>query len=252
MRKRKGRRRAVGTRAPLAVAVQPNARWSLDFVHDQLACGRRFRVLNVVDDATRECLLAVADTSISGKRVARELTALITRRGRPRCVSACKTESDSLLMKSDGGVRFSSEGIFRGLASSNISPPNRRLVPFSSFCEYKDTKPRKTATWFAADETRPASGLRRGLDAVARHARHEGRSGRGRAPALRLLDLRAEHDRRADPPQGDAGDPDDGGGEGGLARGALGARRARCSGRSGIVARGLREDPSTATLVAKR
>ncbi len=74
VRKRKGRRRAVGTRAPLAVAVQPNARWSLDFVHDQLACGRRFRILNVVDDATRECLLAVADTSISGKRVARKLT----------------------------------------------------------------------------------------------------------------------------------------------------------------------------------
>ena len=74
VRKRKGRRRAVGITAPLAVAVQPNARWSLDFVHDQLACGRRFRILNVVDDATRERLLAVAGTSISGKRVARELT----------------------------------------------------------------------------------------------------------------------------------------------------------------------------------
>ena len=69
VRKRKARRRAVGVRAPLALALLPNARWSLDFVHDQLACGRRFRILNVVDDATRECLLAVADTSISGKRV---------------------------------------------------------------------------------------------------------------------------------------------------------------------------------------
>jgi putative transposase len=89
VRKRKGRRRAVGTRAPLAVPLQPNARWSLDFVHDQLACGRRFRILNVVDDATRECLLAVADTSISGKRVARELTALVARRGRP-CMRDCQ------------------------------------------------------------------------------------------------------------------------------------------------------------------
>ena len=61
VRKRKSRR-AVGQRAPLLA----NARWSLDFVHDQLACGRCFRILNVVDDATRECLLAVADTSISG------------------------------------------------------------------------------------------------------------------------------------------------------------------------------------------
>ncbi|MDB5665618.1 MAG: Integrase catalytic region [Cypionkella sp.] len=56
---------------------------SLDFVHDQFACGRRFRVLNVVDDVTRECLAAIRDTSISGRRVAPELTALIERRGKP-------------------------------------------------------------------------------------------------------------------------------------------------------------------------
>jgi putative transposase len=46
-------------------------------VHDQFACGRRFRVLNIVDDVTRECLAAIPDTSISGRRVARELTDLI-------------------------------------------------------------------------------------------------------------------------------------------------------------------------------
>jgi len=40
-------------------------------------------VLNVVDDVTRECLAAIPDTSISGRRVARELTALIERRGKP-------------------------------------------------------------------------------------------------------------------------------------------------------------------------
>lgn len=56
---------------------------SLDFVHDQFANGQRFRVLNVVDDVTRECLAAIPDTSISGRRVARELTALIERRGKP-------------------------------------------------------------------------------------------------------------------------------------------------------------------------
>ena len=65
------------------VDARPNARWSLDIVHDQLACGRRFRILNVVDDVTRECLAAIPDTSISGRRVARELGALIERRGRP-------------------------------------------------------------------------------------------------------------------------------------------------------------------------
>ncbi|ASQ07014.1 IS3 family transposase (plasmid) [Sinorhizobium meliloti] len=83
VRKRKARRRAVGTRAPILVAAKANARWSLDFVHDQFACGRRFRILNVVDDVTRECLAAIPDTSISGRRVARELTTLIERRGKP-------------------------------------------------------------------------------------------------------------------------------------------------------------------------
>nr|WP_234709232.1 IS3 family transposase [Sinorhizobium meliloti] len=79
VRKRKARRRAVGTRAPILVEAKANARWSLDFVHDQFACGRRFRVLNIVDDVTRECLAAIPDTSISGRRVARELTALLER-----------------------------------------------------------------------------------------------------------------------------------------------------------------------------
>ncbi len=83
VRKRRARRRAVGTRAPILVEAKANARWSVDFVHDQLACGRRFRVLNVVDDVTRESLAAIPDTSISGRRVARELTALLARRGKP-------------------------------------------------------------------------------------------------------------------------------------------------------------------------
>ena len=86
VRKRKSRRRAVGARAPLPVIALPNQRWSLDFVHDQLVGGRRFRVLNVVDDVTRECLAAVADTSISGKRVARELADLVTQRGKPTTI----------------------------------------------------------------------------------------------------------------------------------------------------------------------
>jgi len=61
VRRRRSRRRAVGTRAPAPVLALPNQRWSLDFVHDQMASGRRFRVLNVVDDVTRECLAAVPD-----------------------------------------------------------------------------------------------------------------------------------------------------------------------------------------------
>lgn len=83
VRRRKGRKRAVGTRTRPPVLALPNQCWSLDFVHDQLATGRRFRVLNIVDDVTRECVRAVPDTSISGRRVVRELAALITERGKP-------------------------------------------------------------------------------------------------------------------------------------------------------------------------
>ncbi len=86
VRRRRGRRRAVGARAPAPVLALPNQRWSLDFVHDQLATGRRFRVLNIVDDVTRECLRAVVDTSISGKRVVRELIELVGERGRPKMI----------------------------------------------------------------------------------------------------------------------------------------------------------------------
>ncbi|WP_249787171.1 IS3 family transposase, partial [Bradyrhizobium sp. IC4059] len=80
VRRRGGRKRAIGTRVPMTVAMAPNDRWSLDFVSDQLTDGRRFRILTVVDECTRECLVLVADTSLSGSRVARELDRLIIAR----------------------------------------------------------------------------------------------------------------------------------------------------------------------------
>jgi putative transposase len=52
----------MGTRAPMTLPQGPNQRWSLDFVSDALAGGRRFRILAVVDDFTRECLALVVDT----------------------------------------------------------------------------------------------------------------------------------------------------------------------------------------------
>ena len=66
VRKRSGRKRALGARAPMPVPDRPNACWSLDFIHDQMTDGRRFRVLVIVDDCTRECLGLMPDTSISG------------------------------------------------------------------------------------------------------------------------------------------------------------------------------------------
>jgi putative transposase len=86
VRRRGGRKRASGARAPMTVPQGPNQRWSLDFVSDALSDGRRFRVLVVVDDFTRECLALVVDTSLSGRRVVRELNRIVERRGAPTLV----------------------------------------------------------------------------------------------------------------------------------------------------------------------
>lgn len=83
VRKRGGRKRALGTRAPMAIPQDANQRWSLDFVSDALVDGRRFRILCVIDDFSRECLATVVDNSIPGERVARELDAIAEQRGYP-------------------------------------------------------------------------------------------------------------------------------------------------------------------------
>jgi putative transposase len=99
VRKRGGRKRALGTRRPMVLPSAANQRWSLDFISDAFTDGRRFRVLAVVDDFTRECQTLIADTSLSGSRVARELDAIIARRGRPNTVV------------SDNGTEFTSTAI---------------------------------------------------------------------------------------------------------------------------------------------
>ncbi len=99
VRRRGGRKRALGTRSPMTIPQGPNQRWSLDFVSDAFSDGRRFRILTVVDDFTRECLCLVADTSLSGQRVARELDTIIMARGRPvSVVSDNGTELTSMAM----------------------------------------------------------------------------------------------------------------------------------------------------------
>ena len=99
VRRRGGRKRAMGTRRPMETPLSANQRWSLDFVSDQMTDGRRLRILTVIDNCTRECLALVADTSLSGRRVARELDAIISRRGRP----------DTIV--SDNGTEYTSNAI---------------------------------------------------------------------------------------------------------------------------------------------
>jgi putative transposase len=101
VRRRGGRKRALGLRAPMTAPDRPNACWSLDFVHDQMTDGRRFRVLAVVDNCTRECLALIPDTSISGVRVARELDRIIAWRGQPDAVT------------SDNGTELTSNAILK-------------------------------------------------------------------------------------------------------------------------------------------
>ncbi len=86
VRRRLGRKRALGTRAPMTLPNAINQRWSLDFVSDALSDGRRFRILCIVDDFSRECLATVVDTSLGGVRVVRELEQLGFERSTPRVI----------------------------------------------------------------------------------------------------------------------------------------------------------------------
>jgi putative transposase len=80
------KRIAAGRRVPLPLPSRANERWSLDFVSDQLADGRVFRTLNIVDDFTRECRAIEVDTSLSGVRLVRVLDVLCAEHGRPHAL----------------------------------------------------------------------------------------------------------------------------------------------------------------------
>ncbi len=109
VRKRNGRKRAIGTRSPIAVPSKVNERWSLDFVSDSFMDGRRFRMLCVVDDSSRECLALVADTSIGGHRLSRELDNIIAIRGKP----------DTIV--SDNGTEMTSNALLKWQGDMGIN-----------------------------------------------------------------------------------------------------------------------------------
>lgn len=67
----------------LEVIARPNHQWALDFMHDTLYCGKRYRTLNVLDEGTRECLAIEVDTSLPAERVVRTLEQLKAERGLP-------------------------------------------------------------------------------------------------------------------------------------------------------------------------
>ncbi len=108
VRRRRGRKRAIGTRQPILVPDRLNQRWSLDFAFDVLSDGRRFRTLCIVDDFAREALATVVDISLSGMRVARELDRLIGYRGKPS------------MIVSDNGTELTSHAILKWAKDTKV------------------------------------------------------------------------------------------------------------------------------------
>jgi putative transposase len=106
--KRGGRKRALGTRVIPMTLRMANQEWSLDFVHDVLANGRRIRMLTVVDDFTRESIKIAVDTSLNGNRVCEELEQVIGERGKPERIL------------SDNGTEFTSMAVLKWCQEQGI------------------------------------------------------------------------------------------------------------------------------------
>jgi putative transposase len=109
VRRRGGRKRAIGTRAPLEKAARPNAIWVLDFVSDTLDSGRKFRVFNVEDQFTRRGLGVEVDTSLPGRRIVRVLDRLVAIWGKPA------------MIVSDNGTELTCNAMLKWTTQSGIA-----------------------------------------------------------------------------------------------------------------------------------
>jgi putative transposase len=86
VRRRRRKRLTRAERIPLPAPSRARERWSMDFMTDTLADGRTFRLLNIVDDFTRECVAIEVDRSLPGARVVRVLTRLQATIGLPHVI----------------------------------------------------------------------------------------------------------------------------------------------------------------------
>lgn len=107
VRKRKRKKLRV-FRKPLEPVVRPNQRWSMDFVADTTAIGRRFRTLNIIDEFTRECLAIEVAFSLPGKRVTRVLNRLMFFNGKPEKIVL------------DNGPEFTCAAMLTWAAQNNV------------------------------------------------------------------------------------------------------------------------------------
>lgn len=104
----KKRKKLQRPRLPMIVPTVVNERWSMDFVSDQLSQGRRFRVLNIIDDFTKEMVGQLVSVSITGLQVARFLAQIGEQRPLP-CSITC-----------DNGTEFTSKAMFFWSKESNV------------------------------------------------------------------------------------------------------------------------------------
>lgn len=109
IRRRAKKRLPERIKLPLSVPTSPNQMWSLDFMSDSFTDGRKFRLLNVIDDFNRESLAIEADTSLPSLRVIRVLERLIERRGKPANI------------RCDNGPEFISHKLQQWCADRNIT-----------------------------------------------------------------------------------------------------------------------------------
>lgn len=183
VKRRRGRKRATGTRAPLPAPYQANERWSLDFASDVFEPGRRVRILAVIDDGTRECLGLIADTSISGRRVSRELDKLIRLYGQPK------------MIVSDNGTELTSRAILdwqnrTGVRWHYIAPgkPTQNAFVESFIGRLRDELLNETVFESLADAKRKLSIWRYDYNAVRPHSALGGQSPTNARQALELSD----------------------------------------------------------------
>ena len=185
VRRRRGRKRALGTRKPRVVPSSPNERWSLDFVSDRLADGRRFRALCIVDDFSREALAIVPDFSHSGVRVARKLERVVSLRGRPIVIvsdngteltrhAVLKWSQEARIDWHDIAPGKPTQKIPSSKASSVGCGTNASRSPYSRYWARRATslktgggptiRPRRTVRWAACRQaSTPASGVLTGM-----------------------------------------------------------------------------------------
>ena len=178
VRRRRDRKRVRGSRTPMPVALQPSQRWSLDFLSDTFGVPRKFRILAVNDDCCRENLCLMADTSISGARVARELDARVRVYGKPSSIV------------SDNGTEFTGRAILKWANENDvewhyIDPGKTQQNGFiesingslrdellkQEWFDSLDDARRKLALWrYDCNQVRPHSSLENQTPAEARRA----------------------------------------------------------------------------------